>query len=170
MPLLPLLISHILNRQRNFPVTLLLSSIATMYCHRLLSSSLLSWVYLANLLLSIAAGSINVADDVQPTLYSENGRLEIILSIGEALYENPTTGLKQRVVGYNGIIGGPTLYVQPGDDIVLLLKNDLPPEPCNTFVPELFNQYHGVDLTNLHFHGLHIAETLNPNHLELRPG
>lgn len=133
------------------------------------SSMMLSWVCVASLL-SIAAGSINVADDVQPTLYSENGRLEVALSIGEALYENPVTGLKQRVVGYNGIIGGPTLHVQPGDDLVLTLKNELPPEPCNTFVPELFNQYHGVDITNLHFHGLHIAEALNPIHLELRPG
>jgi len=117
-----------------------------------------------------ATSAINVADDVQPTLYSEGGKLQVILTIGEALYENPTTGLKQKVVGYNGVIGGPTLYVQPGDDLVITLKNDLPPEPCNTFVPELFNEYHAVDITNLHFHGLHISEGMNRNALEIGPG
>lgn len=131
--------------------------------------SLLRWVYLATLL-NIGVSNTNVANDIHQTIYSENGRLETTLAIGEALYENPTTGLKQRMIGYNGIIGGPTLHLQPGDNLVLTLKNDLPPEPCNTFVPELFNQYHGVDITNLHFHGLHISEALNPIHLELRPG
>lgn len=116
------------------------------------------------------ASATNVADDVQPTLYSENGKLEVTLTIGEALYSNPDTGLVQRVVGYNGVIGGPTLYAQPGENIVLTLMNDLPPEPCNTFVPELFNQYHAVDISNLHFHGLHIAESMNRNSLMIGPG
>lgn len=108
--------------------------------------------------------------DVQPTYRSEHGKLDVTLTIGEATYNNTATGLVQKVVGYNGQIGGPTLYVKPGDQLSITLINDLPSEPCNTFVPEMFNSYHAVDITNLHFHGLHIPPRDNPNALEVRPG
>lgn len=116
------------------------------------------------------ARSHHDAPDVQPTLRSENGTLSVTLSIGPALYNNTETGLVQKVVGYNGMIGGPTLILHPGDVLELTLVNDLPQEPCNTFVPELFNAYHGVDRTNLHFHGLHIADELNPHAFNIGPG
>lgn len=108
--------------------------------------------------------------DVQPTLKSENGKLELTLTIGEALYANIDTGLVQTLVGFNGIVGGPTLYVKPGDELTVTLINNLPKEPCDTNVPEMFSQYHAVDITNLHFHGLHIPQEYHPMHLELRPG
>ena len=110
------------------------------------------------------------AFDVQPTLRSENGKLDVRLEIGVALYENNATGFMQNLVGYNGVVGGPTLYVKPGDQVSITLVNQLPKEPVNTFVPELFNEYHAVDITNLHFHGLHIAERDHPNALEIRVG
>mmetsp|Transcript_17481 Transcript_17481/g.24108 ORF Transcript_17481/g.24108 Transcript_17481/m.24108 type:complete len:664 (-) Transcript_17481:245-2236(-) len=123
-------------------------------------------------LLSISGFSAGVllAPDVQNAIYSSNGKLSTTLTIGEATYSNPETGLVQKVVGYNGQIGGPTLYAKPGDYVEITLINDLPAEPCNTFVPEMFNAYHAVDITNIHFHGLHIPPTANPSHLEVRPG
>jgi FtsP/CotA-like multicopper oxidase with cupredoxin domain len=102
--------------------------------------------------------------DVHETLYSQDGLLELTLSIGPALYQNDQ-GLEQYLVGYNGTVGGPTLYVKPGDVLRVTLINSLIKEPCNTFVPELFNAYHAVDKTNLHFHGLHIPASENPSKL-----
>lgn len=50
--------------------------------------------------------------DEQPVYSSVDGELSVTLSLGEAMYESDS--LKQKVIGYNGIIGGPTLRVKPG--------------------------------------------------------
>ena len=111
-----------------------------------------------------------VFPDAQPVLSSENGELSVTLTIGEALYENVETGLKQKVVGYNGVVVGPTLRVKPGDTLRITLMNELPEEACNTSVPELWNQYHAISDTNLHVHGLFVPAQENPTFIKIAPG
>jgi FtsP/CotA-like multicopper oxidase with cupredoxin domain len=128
------------------------------------------WKSIIVLFATLLAACNGIDHTVQPTLRSKDGKLEVTITIGPVLYNNSITGLVQNLVGYNGVVGGPTLYVKPGDELTVTLINDLPKEPCNTNVPALHNSYHAVDITNLHFHGLHIAEKYNPMHLELQPG
>ena len=114
----------------------------------------------AGLMAKIASSAEIVApsnDDV-PVIYSENGKLTYTLTIGPVVYNDTDgTGLVQNLVGFNGIVGGPTIVVKPGDQIELTLINNLPEEPCSTYLPEFWNEYHAVSHTNLHFHGLHIS-------------
>jgi len=55
---------------------------------------------------------IAIYPDEQPVYSSVDGELSVSLSLGEAMYES--VSLKQKVIGYNGKIGGPTLRVKPG--------------------------------------------------------
>ena len=107
----------------------------------------------------------------QEVIYSENGKLSYTLTIEPVIYNNTETGLAQYLIGSNGEVGFPTLLVKPGDEISITLVNNLRREPCNMYlVPELWNQYHAVDRTNLHFHGLHISNLANPVETSIGPG
>lgn len=44
---------------------------------------------------------------------SKNGELKVTLTLGEALYKSDT--LTQKVIGFNGFVGGPTLRVKRGE-------------------------------------------------------
>lgn len=44
---------------------------------------------------------------------SKKGELKVTLSLGEALYKSDT--LTQKVIGFNGFVGGPTLRVKRGE-------------------------------------------------------
>ncbi len=46
---------------------------------------------------------------------SKKGELKVTLSLGEALYKSDT--LTQKVIGFNGFVGGPTLRVKRGEKI-----------------------------------------------------
>jgi len=56
---------------------------------------------------------------------------------------------------YNGKSPGPILNMSPGDRLDITLINDLPPlhDDCT----EDMNQFHGLNTTNLHTHGLHVS-------------
>lgn len=111
---------------------------------------------------------IAIYPDEQPVYSSVDGELSVSLSLGEAMYESDS--LKQKVIGYNGKIGGPTLRVKPGDTLKIHFTNNLPPEACNTSVPEMWNQYHGVSVTNLHLHGMRVPDAVNPWKLKIEAG
>jgi len=59
------------------------------------------------------------------------------------------------VAKYNGVSPGQTIYVEPGGTIDVKLINNLPPlhDDC-TDDP---NNFHGLNTTNLHTHGLHVS-------------
>jgi hypothetical protein len=50
--------------------------------------------------------------DAQPTYSSKDGELSVTLTLGQAIYKSDS--LTQKVVGYNGHLGGPTLRVKRG--------------------------------------------------------
>lgn len=54
---------------------------------------------------------------------------------------------------YNGQLVGPVLRVKAGDTLKITLKNQLPSDPETGHA----NEHHGWNITNLHFHGLHVA-------------
>ncbi len=51
--------------------------------------------------------------DAQTTYSSKGGELSVTLTIGQAIYKSDT--LTQKVIGYNGHVGGPTLRVKRGE-------------------------------------------------------
>ena len=68
--------------------------------------------FFSSLLGELEAKNIAIYPDEQPVYSSVDGELSVSLSLGEAMYESDS--LKQKVIGYNGKIGGPTLRVKPG--------------------------------------------------------
>ena len=126
-------------------------------------------------LFSIIASDDHVADypDDQPVFSSADddaGELNVTLTIGQALYTSVDGSLVQKVVGYNGLLGGPTLRVKPGDTLRITMENKLPEETCDTDVRELWNTFHAISETNLHVHGLFVSEEANPTFIKIRPG
>ena len=122
-------------------------------------------------LLSVAADHhAAIYSDDQPVLTSSDGELAVTLVIGQAIFENTKTNLQQKVVGYNGHLGGPTLRVLPGDTLKITLENQLPEEACNTNVPEMWNSFHALAATNLHTHGLFVPDESNPTFVKVQPG
>ncbi|HYO54873.1 multicopper oxidase family protein [Archangium sp.] len=74
-----------------------------------------------------------------------------------------------RLRSYNGKLVGPTIEVRPGDTLKVLLKNQLP------FKPELVGDHphngpHGANVTNLHFHGMHVSPAGNSDNVLLAFG
>lgn len=72
---------------------------------------------------------------------------------------------------YNGELVGPTIEVRPGDTLKVRLKNRMP------FKKELVGTHphngpHGTNVTNLHFHGLHVSPAGNADNvmIEVGPG
>ncbi len=70
-------------------------------------------------------------------LASENGRLEVHLRAAAATV--PYGDATRWALTYNGSTPGPTLRVRPGDELTIVLQNDLDAP------------------TNLHTHGLHVS-------------
>lgn len=58
---------------------------------------------------------------------------------------------------FEGRIPGPTLRLKPGDTLQLRLFNRLPPETHDHEEPMDINMPHRFNVTNLHFHGLHVS-------------
>ncbi|SEU18105.1 multicopper oxidase family protein [Stigmatella erecta] len=70
---------------------------------------------------------------------------------------------------YNGKLVGPVMEVRPGDTLKVLLKNQLP------FKEDMVGDHphngpHGSNVTNLHFHGMHVSPAGNSDNVMLSIG
>jgi FtsP/CotA-like multicopper oxidase with cupredoxin domain len=72
-----------------------------------------------------------------PELVSSNGVLDVAITSAPTMLD--VSGMEVRGESYNGTFVGPTLHVEPGDQIRLSLQNDL------------------QQMTNIHFHGFHVS-------------
>ncbi|MCG6903565.1 MAG: multicopper oxidase domain-containing protein [Rhodobacter sp.] len=75
------------------------------------------------------------------------------LEVQKAVVDVP--GVELRT--YNGLVPGPTLRVDPGGDLDVILVNNLEPEPPDQFCPPIMNAFHAANTTNFHTHGLHVS-------------
>jgi len=91
-----------------------------------------------------------------PTIDSQNGLLSTTLTHGYTDWYGPVNIMKNaRII--NGIIPGPTLRLEAGDKLRILLKNKMQPETYTNPAPNT-NKYQ--DHTNIHFHGPHVSGNL----------
>lgn len=107
----------------------------------------------------------------QPEILSSSaGLLETTLDIRLANHDLNGQAFSHR--SYNGLIGGPTLKVRPGDMLRVRLTNNLPPDDPNMVMPDDINVPHGFNDTNLHVHGLHVSPRFNSDNVfvQLDPG
>lgn len=89
---------------------------------------------------------------VEPrTLASANGLLEVTLTLG--YLRTTLNGKSVNLRSMGASIPGPTLRVNPGDTLRILLDNKLPPNPPSD-EPATHLRY--PNSTNLHTHGLHV--------------
>ncbi len=65
---------------------------------------------------------------------------------------------------YEGSMVGPTLRVRPGDMMKVRLLNCLPADLMAPHMPDM-NRPHGINVTNLHVHGLHISPSGNSDNV-----
>ncbi len=70
---------------------------------------------------------------------------------------------------YEGSMVGPTLRVRPGDMMKVRLLNCLPADLMAQHMPDM-NRAHGINVTNLHVHGLHISPSGNADNVFLEIG
>mmetsp|Transcript_3437 Transcript_3437/g.10644 ORF Transcript_3437/g.10644 Transcript_3437/m.10644 type:complete len:623 (-) Transcript_3437:138-2006(-) len=82
---------------------------------------------------------------------SENGRLEVTLTVDVVNLITPNTTFKTRL--YNGALGGPRLVLQAGDKVELTLVNNL----LGFDNTGTWNTPRKLNTTNLHLHGMHIS-------------
>jgi len=73
---------------------------------------------------------------------------------------------------YNGLIGGPTLRLRPGDRMRVNVVNQLPPNPDENAPMVDHNVPNRFNTTNLHTHGLHVSPQGNSDNIfvEIKPG
>lgn len=85
-------------------------------------------------------------------LHSAAGQLDVHLTAAQ--HQARLAGHNAAVFSYNGSLPGPTLMVQPGDQINLTLENQL------------------TQATNLHVHGLHVSPQGNSDNalISIAPG
>jgi FtsP/CotA-like multicopper oxidase with cupredoxin domain len=84
---------------------------------------------------------------------SVDGVLSTTLRVQYATKE--VGGYRLFVRTYEGTIPGPTLRVQPGDQLQIALINDLPPN--RDVMPLAGDLPHHFNTTNFHFHGSHVS-------------
>ncbi|TQV87816.1 multicopper oxidase family protein [Aliikangiella coralliicola] len=99
---------------------------------------------------------------------SKNGKLSTTLEV--ALTERNIAGCDTTLRNYNGELVGPTLRLNPGDTLLInlknkLKKNDIPP-------PDDINIPHNFNVTNFHSHGLHVSPSGNSDNvlIAINPG
>ena len=93
------------------------------------------------------------------------------LTIAKYNYSAPDGLLLTRT--FNGLMGGPTIRVSPGESLTVRLINGLPAERYSTHNKVfLHNRIHEIDVTNLHTHGLHVSPERGQDDvtLEVLPG
>ncbi len=69
---------------------------------------------------------------------------------------------------YNGELQGPIIKARAGDTLNITLDNKLPPDP-NPGSDDP-NVPHGFNITNLHFHGLHVSPAGNADNVNIAVG
>ena len=107
-------------------------------------------------------------NDVELTLtmkYSEH----LIRNPDSGFIRSPGTGPTDRVYlrAYYDCPVGPTLTVNPGNRLKLLLKNDLPTNDPSRF-PLAMNTPDCFNTGNLHTHGLHVSPAGNGDNVFVR--
>ncbi len=125
------------------------------------------------------AGSDAIAPE---NLFSANGQLNIQVSFRGSVGSD---GLARYCYVYEDRVQAPALRVNPGDELVLTLKNDLAPEGSAAEQPKhaMTDGPHGEGAcsgsqmtpssTNLHFHGLHVPPVCHQDeviHTVIQPG
>lgn len=86
------------------------------------------------------------------------------------IMENGTPKVWDRVQlrTYNGELMGPVIQARPGSTLNITLDNKLPPDPNpGSNNP---NTPHGFNITNLHFHGLHVSPAGNADNVLMAVG
>lgn len=78
----------------------------------------------------------------------------MLLALNVATLHLPS-GVVQRTRAYNGSVPGPTVRAAPGERLVMHLCNQLGRESSSDARVE--NQFHSINTTGLHTHGLHIS-------------
>lgn len=90
---------------------------------------------------------------------SQYGSLDTTLRVvpAEVSISEPGGTRVEQTRTYNGRVPGPTLRVQAGDRMNILLDNQLPPNTDPNCPPVDHNIPHCFNTTNLHTHGLHVS-------------
>jgi FtsP/CotA-like multicopper oxidase with cupredoxin domain len=112
-----------------------------------------------------------------PEEHAKAGHLRTTVSVR---YTDPKTislaGCALTLRSYNGQLVGPTLRLNPGDTLDMLLANQLPIETpkqiADQFQQEASNAHidtvpHSFNTTNLHTHGLHVSPSGNSDNVLL---
>lgn len=104
---------------------------------------------------------------------SENGQLTIDLVVDMYRSEN-VISFDTRAYYYKGkpCIPGPTLVLKQGDNFTINLINNLQnaPSEVNHDHSKMMNTLHGINITNIHTHGLHINPNEDNVFIEVNPG
>ena len=90
-----------------------------------------------------------------PVIRSEGGELSTTLTV--QLRREEIDGKPAIYRTYNGLFTGPTLRFRPGDEVNILLDNQLPPEEGGHGGEVDMSEPHGFNTTNLHTHGLWVS-------------
>ncbi|KNC80804.1 hypothetical protein SARC_06841 [Sphaeroforma arctica JP610] len=95
----------------------------------------------------------------QPTTYtSEDGKLDVTLTVTASRIHGPLR-IEYNTRLYDGEFPGPTLRFKAGDDVNLLLRNELGFNDATAEAMSGNNELHHPNSTNMHLHGMHVAST-----------
>jgi FtsP/CotA-like multicopper oxidase with cupredoxin domain len=110
-----------------------------------------------------------------PSVYSVSGALHTSIHLTSAAHfiqpneflGNGTLELITRSL--NGTLPGPTLYLNPGDKLIVDFYNDLAADPSQI---HRHNEFSVPNESNLHFHGLHVSGELPSDDvtMAIKPG
>jgi hypothetical protein len=100
----------------------------------------------------ITTNAVGQPIEFPPVLSSNSNEVAVSLELARYLFEGPDS-LKQYTRTYNGMMGGPTIRIKPGDTLKITMTNNLE-DLYDTSA--LHNVYRDFDVTNMHTHGLHV--------------
>jgi hypothetical protein len=114
-----------------------------------------------------AAGVTNVAGAEFSQPIDCTPRLNCTLLFGPVEHDGPTELFVTR--GYNGQIPGPTIRINAGETLNIVLVNELADVNNTDFG---INLYRKPNTTNLHLHGLHVSPAVGQDNvdIEVAPG
>lgn len=88
---------------------------------------------------------------------SKNGVLRFVLSAEMSAGKYKVNGIPVNLRSYNGVMPGYTLVAKPGDVLKIRVENNLPSRADDHIHPEDMNVPHGLNVINLHTHGLNVS-------------
>jgi len=82
------------------------------------------------------------------------GKKEFTLHVDALTVNHTNGGMVYKTRAYNGLLPGPTIRADPGDELVVTVDNRL-----STYMNDIgpHNAFNHLNDTNLHTHGLHIG-------------